>query len=297
MPFFPQGPGLLPPFAHIAGGPFVMGSTFFEDATPHWVHVSPFRMGVTCVTEYQFRKVMKLPYGYRGKSDDHPVTEVTWEEAAKFMTRLDEKLVRVGFPTEAEWEFAARGPTIDIRDAMREEGIAVGDFVDFVKDRFENFVERIEMGSRILTDPTDKDLRRILKTKNSLFAWRVYGTPLGRLTDNEVRRSVNEERKGIQAADWGPANAYGLKGMMGGVLEWVGDWFRKGYYQEPTQKDPMGPERVSHKILRGGPWSNREPDILRVACRSVPIGPFLGNYGFRLAAAHPDSFNTSPSPA
>jgi formylglycine-generating enzyme required for sulfatase activity len=197
-------------------------------------------------------------------------------------------------PTEAEWEFAARGPAVNLREVMETEGIGIGDFVDFVRDRFENFVERIEMGSRILTDPTDEELQRILRTSQPLYAWRVYGTPSGRLTNEEVWHGVNEIRGGTQEADWGPANGYGLKQMAGNVSEWVGDsycWDRRHYDAGLSpERVSMGSESGNFRVLRGGSWFCSYPDRLRAASL-LHYNPDYQYHGssFRLAAAPEDS--------
>jgi formylglycine-generating enzyme required for sulfatase activity len=169
---------------------------------------------------------------------------------------------------------------------MEEEGIRVGDFAEFAKDRFENFVERVEMGARIMTDSSDKEVRRILKTKNPLYAWRVFGTLSGRLTDEEAWQSVNQEREGPPKDDWGPMNASRLKGMTGGVWEWAGDWYDRNYYARSPERNPMGPENGGYRGLSGGSWGDDNPGYFRAACRDFDHAGSGDDFiGFRVAAA------------
>lgn len=299
MPYIPTVSGLLGPssfatrmVAHhelvdLPGGPFVMGSS--QDATPHWVRLSPFGLGTTAAMEGQFREIMNRG-GNEDAPQDHPVTEVSWNEARDYFLKINAmKKVRLGFPTEAEWEYAARGPSVNLLEVMEKEKVKPSDFVEFVEDRFENFVERVEMGSRIFTDPTEEDLRRILRNGQPLYAWRVYGTPSGKLTDDEAWQSVNEEREGPQTAGWGPANAYGLKGMTGGVWELVADWYGEDYYQNSPSENPMGPKSGEYRSLRGGSWRNGDADNLRASYRILLHPDNRHDYfGFRVAAAAPE---------
>lgn len=67
---------------------------------------APFWMDKYEVTQAQFRRLngtqMNLP-GFSG--DDRPVERITWFEAHDFCASREARL-----PTEAEWEYAARGP-------------------------------------------------------------------------------------------------------------------------------------------------------------------------------------------
>ena len=115
-------PKLLLPFdlLPVAGGTFDMGdehNDLHESSRPvHPVNVSDFYLGKFPVTQALWKVVMngENPSGFPG--DDRPVERVSWEEVQGFMqqlneltkkSRLDGHLYRL--PTEAEWEYAARG--------------------------------------------------------------------------------------------------------------------------------------------------------------------------------------------
>jgi len=58
------------------------------------------------------------------------------------------------------------------------------DFPEWADGRFENYFQ--EVGGRIYTDPTEKDLRKILRF-SAVHGSRIYGTPSGKLTAEEAR--------------------------------------------------------------------------------------------------------------
>jgi len=98
----PPPPGMV----YIQGGTFQMGSKKGDsDEKPiHTVTVSGFFMDKTEVTQAQYRKVMgKNPSHFSG-CDDCPVENVNWHDANEYAKRVGKRL-----PTEAEWEYAARG--------------------------------------------------------------------------------------------------------------------------------------------------------------------------------------------
>jgi formylglycine-generating enzyme required for sulfatase activity len=98
----------------IPGGPFLMGQEDGrdEERPVHRVVVSPFRLCRFQVTNADwelFRKATsreKQPYVH----ETAPVTHVNWFDAVAFCHWLsDQWAVHVRLPSEAEWEFAARG--------------------------------------------------------------------------------------------------------------------------------------------------------------------------------------------
>lgn len=102
----------------VEGGTFMMGCTeeqetecFKPERPAHPVFVGSFAICKYCVTQRQWKEVMgKNPSEVQ--NNDAPVTNITWNDAQTFIKRLNEFLGKnYRLPTEAEWEYAARGGT------------------------------------------------------------------------------------------------------------------------------------------------------------------------------------------
>lgn len=101
----------------IEGGTFTMGATqemveydYDNDETPtQQVTLSPYSIGETEVTQGLWYAVMgERPLNPDG--DDHPMKEVSHDECLDFIAKLNKLTGRhFHLPTEAQWEFAARG--------------------------------------------------------------------------------------------------------------------------------------------------------------------------------------------
>ena len=99
----------------VDGGTFTMGATSeqenphqFEEPT-HQVTLSSYYIGETEVTQELWKAVMgNNPSNFKG--DNLPVEEVSWEDCQTFIGKLNDLTgKRFRLPTEAEWEYAARG--------------------------------------------------------------------------------------------------------------------------------------------------------------------------------------------
>ena len=96
---------------YVEGGIFAMGSTNGDDDEKpiRNVTLDSYYIGETEITQAQWRAVMgSNPSSYEG--DNHPVEKVSWNDAQAFCKKLSELTgKRYVLPTEAQWEYAARG--------------------------------------------------------------------------------------------------------------------------------------------------------------------------------------------
>lgn len=100
-------------------GEFIMGSNnkkvdFSESPAHKVILTKDYLIGETEVTEALWNAVM----GKKGGSNYHPKTDVTWQQAHQFTIKLNKiahkkKMIPANanfhLPTEAQWEFAAKG--------------------------------------------------------------------------------------------------------------------------------------------------------------------------------------------
>ena len=99
----------------VEGGTFTMGATaemeepFDWEKPTHQVTLSSYYIGETEVTQALWKAVMgSNPSFWQG--DDLPVEQVSWGDCQEFIRKLEEMTKRwFSLPTEAQWEFAARG--------------------------------------------------------------------------------------------------------------------------------------------------------------------------------------------
>ena len=96
----------------VKGGKFTMGndSESIDRRPAHRVILKDYSISRFEVTEQQWKAVMGSNPSKYSYCEDCPVTDVSWTEAMAFVNKLNEKTGKhYRLPSEAEWEFAARG--------------------------------------------------------------------------------------------------------------------------------------------------------------------------------------------
>ena len=249
----------------IPGGTFVMGSPENEpfrrrDESPQRkVTVSPFFMGEMEVTWDQFwafyaetmsegRTPPEVvyannlrddvdaisgptpPFGYPDQGwgmGDRPVITMTHYSAETFCQWLSKKTGRhYRLPTEAEWEYAARGGTTTPY---------------FFEGSPRKYSSRGFWRGLFGVDTT------------VINSYVIYA---------ENSRSRTQEPSEVRA------NPFGLKNMLGNVMEYCSDWYAEDAYSllQDGAVDPQGPETGTEYVVRGGLYTDDAAD-LRCAAR------------------------------
>ena len=106
---------LLGDFQRVEGGSYMMGDTLLDSTghithVPHTVMVDGFSLQSMEVTQELYALVMEENPSTDSSWKDLPVTGVSWYDCQSFIEKINlitGKIHRL--PTEAEWEFAAKG--------------------------------------------------------------------------------------------------------------------------------------------------------------------------------------------
>ena len=96
---------------YVKGSSFMMGSDCrCEDGPVHKVRLDSYYISKYQVTQVQWELIMgDNPSHFKGDVQ-RPVENITWGDCQEFIKRLNEKTGEsYRLPTEAEWEYAARG--------------------------------------------------------------------------------------------------------------------------------------------------------------------------------------------
>jgi formylglycine-generating enzyme required for sulfatase activity len=150
------------------------------------------------------------------QNDDHPVVNVTWNDATAFCRWLSEKEGRrYRLPTEAEWEYACRAGTTT-RYHNGDDPDALGEVANVLSDK---------------------------------------GREEFPAVPNLVFHKEDNCRFTMPGGSF-PPNRFGLHDMHGNVWEWCSDWYGIDYYGKSPVDDPTGPASGDRRVRRGGGWNS-----------------------------------------
>ena len=108
-----------PELVLVKGGSYNIGESYggpYVEQPEIKVTLSDFYMAITEVTVKQYRTYCKATNTsmpdtpYWGWQDHHPIVNITWDDAMAYCKWLSKRLDKtVTLPTEAQWEYAAKG--------------------------------------------------------------------------------------------------------------------------------------------------------------------------------------------
>ena len=255
-------PATCPPgMKRVAGGQFFMGSDEKDaeanEKPPHRVQLAAFCLDELEVTVAKYKACSDRGACLRAAKENdwenitplqhkiydplcnvtdpvgranHPINCVNWEQARKYCEAQDARL-----PTEAEWEFAARGSD-----------------------------------GRIYPWGDEKPNARLLNAcGKECVAWmKKHPDP-----DQPIEAMYAEDDGFTNTAPVGSfpkgASSWGIQDIVGNVWEWVADWYAE---YDPASassvtSEPKGPAKGDDRVIRGGAWNGASPAWVRPAWR------------------------------
>lgn len=171
---------------------------------------------------------------------NHPVNCVDWQMADTYCNQTGKRL-----PTEAEWEFATRGPDGriypwgDEPPTHKHLNACGAECVAWAREREEELGALYEADDGFATTAP------------------VGSFPLGK-------------------------SKFGPEDVAGNVFEWVADWGAP--YTSDSQRNPKGPATGERKIVRGGGWNGAHQNWLRPSFRFA-ADPQMKSHGFGFRCA------------
>jgi formylglycine-generating enzyme required for sulfatase activity len=188
------------------------------------------------------------------QTDDHPVVNVSWNDAREFCRWLSKKEGKAyELPTEAEWEYACRAGT--------KTRFWCG-------DKEEDLKGNANLADASLKAKLDTDVAKHF----TFLSWDdgfPFTSPVGSYK----------------------ANPWGLYDMHGNVWQWCAD--RNDKYQEGSIKDPNNedynkdPQNDERRVLRGGSWVSSPRYCRSASRRNNDPGICHSLFGFRVVLRPP----------
>jgi formylglycine-generating enzyme required for sulfatase activity len=233
----------------LPGGTFLMGAQASDaqaanydpyiqsprrEGPVHEVHLSPFFISKYEMTQGQWLRLTgsNPAFWQHGKLRSvllHPIEFISWSQSHDCLDRAG-----LALPTEAQWEFAARGGT-------STPWYTGSDPSSLLEARAENLYDEEAFAAGVASSPG----------KEPLPSDSHAGTaPVGRFS----------------------ANPFGLHDVLGNVFEYCFDQYTHSFYRDSPWLDPVCPwvrggSKDELRVLRGGSWASLHTDTARASAR------------------------------
>ncbi len=255
-----EATGESPPVSITVPAPFLIGRTEVTVGQfSRFVRASGYHAATACRAYEDGRWTLSSKAAWQRTAagdpvrEDWPVTCVTWHDAQAYVTWLSAKTGRpYRLPSEAEWEYAARGTV----DAPRYwgwnsfEGVSISDACD------------------------NANTFDVTALRTYSFAW-----PHAQCADGFAALAP--------VGSFNP-NAYGLYDVIGNAWEWAQDCYTASYANRARDSRAwVWSGGCEERVMRGGSWASR-PLSARATSRGHRETGFAGtDVGFRIARDDP----------
>ncbi len=242
----------------ISPQPFTMGSSRREQGrrtneTLRNIRLQrPFYMGLREVTNREFKQFLAshnsgVFNGQRLSQSDHPVVQITWQQAALFCNWLSKQESLTPAYVEKQGRLVAADP--------------------------------IGTGYRLPTEAEWEYCARFTSSSAGLkYPWGNQFPPTkpsGNYADTSAKKLLAAVIENYNDGFPGPAppakfkaNRLGLYDLGGNVAEWCHDFYTiYTYNSSKTEVDPTGPAEGNHHMVKGASWKHASMTKLRLAYR------------------------------
>ncbi|MCL2311117.1 MAG: formylglycine-generating enzyme family protein [Firmicutes bacterium] len=251
----------------VKSGIFYMGNTpeqgfggYYKHNEPvHEVHLKDYCIGKFTVIVSDFAKFIKATKyktdaekrnylkiwtddengkRYRDlENNNYPVINISWKDANAYCNWLSENSDEYEYrlPTEAEWEYAARG----------------GQFSKGYRYSGNNQIDSVAWYSKI-------------------EKYRYYYSYDDEEEENDMRE--NNPQMTLYPVGKKQANELGIYDMSGNVWEYCSDYY--GDYSAYTQDNPLGPKEGRERVIRGGSF-NSSAEECQISYRGLEYNDYI----------------------
>ncbi len=244
----------------VEGGNFDLGADdeAADRKMAHNVKLHDFILGSYEVTQHQWFEIMGNNPSTSNLCPDCPVNNVSWTEVQTFIEKLNANTGHhYRLPTEAEWEYAARG-------GVKEKLIK------------EKTTPRGGVNEFLIADDAKGEKKRIKELSGKRYAGRSAGP-------QSIAWFKGNSNDHVHEVGRKQPNELGIYDLCGNVEEWCSDFYATSYGGKHPVENPKGPASGKSHVVRGGSFVSESNELIITRRAAYLPETKSVSLGFRLA--------------